>query len=277
MAHFPRVLGTLAVVLASAPLACGGSTSGDGSGGNAGSGGATGGSGGSTGGTAGTTGGTGGSVGGSAGTGGMPPACQVPSPGPGPYAVKFRFTNSSFKPFYVREDCRLQYTVSSCADGYAGSLVRNGDCTVDCKEADTGGCIACGACAQSAKQVTSGAPLDGDWAGYEYTFEQTKQGCDCHNKHVAPAGKYRLKVNVYASEQDAQIGNVSHPVEVDFTLPAPGGIVEVPIQPCTPADQCAGCPSQVAGIDECLETCGCALAAGLIPPTTDCKAACVSS
>jgi hypothetical protein len=43
---------------------------------------------------------------------------------------------------------------------------------------------------------------------------------------------------------------------------------------CTPANQCAQCPDPVLGQDECYETCLCAVAAGLAPATTDCKAAC---
>ena len=43
---------------------------------------------------------------------------------------------------------------------------------------------------------------------------------------------------------------------------------------CTPADQCAGCPDQTLGPSECLQTCTCAVAAGLVPSTTDCPTAC---
>lgn len=222
------------MVLATVPLACGGSTDGDpGSGGTAaggGTAGASGGSGGNTGGTAGI-GGSGGSVGGSGGgSGGMPPTCQVPAAGPGPYPVTFRFNNLATAPYYIVEGCSLQYQVTSCADGYVKHIARSGDCTTDCSEKDFG-CIACGACPFGAKEVTSAFPVDGNWAGYEYTFEQTKQFCDCHVQHVAPAGKYRIQLNVFASEQDALNGTVSHEVSVDFTLPAPGGMVDVPLHP----------------------------------------------
>jgi hypothetical protein len=160
----------------------------------------------------------------------MPPACQVPTNAAGPHAVTFRFNNLASVPYYIVEDCSLQYTITSCADGYVQPIVRTGDCTVDCGEKETG-CIACGACPFGAKEVTSAFPIDGNWAGYQYTFEQTKQGCDCHVQHVAPAGKYRVNLSVFASEQDAQDGVVSHEVSVDFTLPAPGGMVDVPLHP----------------------------------------------
>ncbi len=216
-------------VLALCLGACGGSTDGDdgSAGGSGGSGGsaASGGTGGS-GGSGASSGSGGGSVGGS---GGMPAECAVPSSAPGPYAVKFRFTNSSPSPLYVLGECHLRYEVKSCADDYQKPLSLWGDCTIDCMSPDArnGGCIACGACMYQGLEVTNGAPVESEWSGNTFQFSQTPSGCSCHDKIVAPAGKYRIEVPVYAS--DEQNGSPIYTVPLGFELPAPNGVVEVPL------------------------------------------------
>jgi hypothetical protein len=219
-------IGMACVVLALA--ACGGSTDADGSGGSGGAGGSAG-SGGSSGsgGSAGV-GATGG--GGAGGTGGMPSECSAPG-GPGPHEVTFRFTNSSATPLFVLGECHVRYDVTSCADGYQTPLSMWADCTIDCSspEARGGGCIACGACMYQGIEVTPGAPYDSQWSGNTFDFATTNNGCSCHDPSAAPAGKYRISVPVYGSDDAAQQGSPLYTIEVPFTLPAPGGVVEVPI------------------------------------------------
>ncbi len=223
--------------------ACGGSTDNDpngtgggGSGGNGavGGSGATGGGGVGGSGAVGGTGATGavggtGATGGAGGSGGVPNACSVPSAGPGPYKTTFHFTNDSPEKLFLRGYCQLEMTVSSCAGNYADDLALSGDCTVDCNTDPTGGCIACGACPILGQEVTPTTPYDRDWSGLTYTFSQTSEGCPCHVGTPAAAAKYRVTVPVYASEAEAQNGTPLREVSIDFTLPAPGGVVEVPL------------------------------------------------
>ena len=186
----------------------------------------------------GNTGGNGGS-GGSGGAGGdggatvttsstLPSECAVETSEQGPYAVTFRFTTTGDVPVYLREDCVVNYTVTSCGDGYQEGLALTGQCTVDCSEDNQ--CIDCGACLLQALTVSAGAAVEHPWAGKTYTFEENNVGCTCHEEHVAPAGKYRITVPVFASEADAVDNNSpAGQVSVDFVLPAPGGVVEVPV------------------------------------------------
>lgn len=210
--------------------ACGGSTDADGSGGSGGNG-ASGGSGGSgaTGGVGGSSGAGGGGA--TGGTGGMPAECSVPASSAAPYEVMFRFTNTSAMPLFVLGECHVRYDVTSCADGYQQPLSLWGDCTIDCAspEARNGGCIACGACMHQGIEVTPNAPHESSWAGNTFTFDTTNNGCSCHHTTAAPAGKYQISVPVYASDEAAQAGEALYEIKVPFTLPAPGGVVEVPI------------------------------------------------
>ncbi|MCC6553749.1 MAG: hypothetical protein IT372_12115 [Polyangiaceae bacterium] len=174
----------------------------------------------------------GGSVtyGGDGGAGGaLPPQCVVEAPEPGPHAVTFQLENSGALPVFLQEDCHLRYEVTSCADGYAAPVARYGDCTIDCSEGLSGGCIACEACPFWAVSVGAGGNKTDPWSGRYYTFGETASGCTCHTEHTAPAGRYRVVVPVYASETAAMEGTPSYEVSVDFELPAPDGVVRVPI------------------------------------------------
>ena len=159
----------------------------------------------------------------------MPSECEVLVSGSGPYAVTFRFTNDSPQPLFVLGECHTRYTVTSCAGGYQDPLALWADCTQDCKLADPGGCIACGACMWQGIEVTPSAPHQTEWSGKTFTFSETTSGCQCYNAFAAPAGRYRITVPVYGSDEGAQHGDVLHEVEVPFTLPAPGGVVHVPL------------------------------------------------
>ncbi|MCB9590886.1 MAG: hypothetical protein H6718_36110 [Polyangiaceae bacterium] len=226
-------------------IACGGSSfSGGegGSGGDAGTGGsgASGGSG-ATGGN-GASGGTGaqggsgaeggsGAVGGSGasgGAGGMPNECRVETMRQGPYPVTFVFTNSDpGYPVYIQQDCSLNYSLSSCSDGYVNALSRSGDCTASCDNYQ--GCIACGACPWSRLEVTSNDSLEDTWAGNVYTFSNAPDGCTCHDVHSAPAGKYRISVPLYATPDPNTDDGPVYIVTQDFELPATNDVVFVDV------------------------------------------------
>ncbi|MDI1446282.1 hypothetical protein [Polyangium sp. 6x1] len=172
-----------------------------------------------------------GGAGGTGGTGGeggvIPPECVVETPASGPYEVTFRFENNGAFPAVLREDCVLEYKVESCEDGYATPLVTRALCSQACSS--MGGCIACGPCLQGGVPVAIGENVMDTWGGMRYTFGTTSEGCSCHEEHVARAGKYRLRVPVYASEMDADMNAPAYEVTVNFDLPAPNGVVVVPI------------------------------------------------
>lgn len=157
----------------------------------------------------------------------VPPECAVEGAGAGPYPVAFHFTNPGADVLYLHQDCLLQYSITACDSGYGEGLSLSGACTVDCSEMND--CIQCGPCPDMGVQVVNGSPLEDGWSGHTYTFSQTSSGCSCHVEHVAPAQKYRITVPVFASEQDATMGKVLFEASVDFSLPTPGGIVDVPL------------------------------------------------
>jgi hypothetical protein len=116
--------------------------------------------------------------------------------------------------------------VTSCADGHATPLSLWRDCTVDCVTgADD--CILCEQCLDGGVQVSPDTPLEVTWDGNTYAFGWTPQGCRCATATPAPAAHHRLRVPVFVSEQDALQGTPTWTQEVDFDLPAPGGVVEV--------------------------------------------------
>ena len=184
--------------------------------------------------------GCGGTVGGSGGGGGeggsggsgttstLPAECAVETEESAPYSVTFQFKGAGATTVYMREECTLRYRVTSCGDGYQEGLVLTGQCTVDCAEKNQ--CIQCGACLEQAVAIAPGGTQEHAWAGKTYTFSENNVGCMCHVEHTAPAGKYRITVPVWATEQEAEEGgSPAGEVSVDFDLPAPGGVVEVPV------------------------------------------------
>jgi hypothetical protein len=145
-----------------------------------------------------------------------------------PFAVTFRFTNPSGLPLYLKQGCNLAFEVTSCVDDYAAPLSLWAGCTVDC-EAEPGGCIQCGPCWEGPVAVTEAEPAESEWAGHTYTFGTNSSGCACSTAHVAPAAHYRVSAPVYESEQAVEQGEPSWEASVDFVLPAPGAVVEVPL------------------------------------------------
>lgn len=173
------------------------------------------------------SGGEGGS-GGSATTSTLPAECAVQTEESAPHSLTFRFKGTGPTAVFLREDCQLRYTVTSCGDGYQEGLVLTGQCTIDCSQQNE--CIQCGACLQEGIPIGPGGFAEHAWAGKTYTFDENNVGCTCHMEHVAPAGKYRITVPLYATEEDALAGGTpAGEVSTDFELPTPGGVVEVPV------------------------------------------------
>lgn len=160
---------------------------------------------------------------------GVPPACAVDALPPPPYFTNFRFVNESSEAVWLLEDCQLRFTVSACASGYEPISLYAG-CTVDCVDDTTGGCIACGPCMVRAIPLAPGEAFELTWDGRAFTFDTTASGCACHRENAAPAGRYRVSIPVYASEEAAFAGMHVRTVEVDFALPGGlDGLVTVPL------------------------------------------------
>ncbi len=237
---------TMLVCFASAltVCGCGGSVvtdEGSGVGGSAGSAG-TGGSAGSTGGMGGSaTGGMGGSAtggmggGSTGGSGGsMPDDCAIDPGYPGPYAVKFQFESYAPQPVFLLEQCRITHVIKSCADDYEASVDTNADCSSDCADPD-GPCVQCEQCLRIMVPVDGDTAVSLSWPGHTYTFGTNANGCRCYNQFLAPPGKYRIEVPVYDTE-DPETTSPIHTAILDFTLPAPDGIVRVDVTPAFAED-----------------------------------------
>ncbi len=158
----------------------------------------------------------------------VPAECAVATADPGPYAVTFRVTNHGGAPAFVRQECHLKLDVYACADGWGAPLPIHGDCMVDCSQSGPG-CMDCGACMDDGVAVDPGQEIETGWGGVTLTYGKTVDGCDCKTPQSAPAAKYRVNVPVYASKEDAAMNKVAWEAVVDFELPTPGGVVEVPV------------------------------------------------
>ena len=216
-----QLLGVVSILSLAAAVGCGDEVFYQGQGGAGGEGASS-----SSSGTgAGTT--TSSSSSGTGGSGGvMPPECQVETNLPPPYELAFDFVNNGPTQLYLAQDCNLQYTVTSCADGYAAPLAIRPDCTVDCT-AEPNDCILCESCPFGGFPVASGDALADFWSGHTYTFGDNQAGCTCHNSFEAAPGLYHISVPVYGSEQDVQLGQPMWIIEQDFSLPAPAGQVTI--------------------------------------------------
>lgn len=170
------------------------------------------------------SGGSGGSTSeGGGGTTTNPPGCvQVPNQG-APFETTFAIKSTSGSTLYLYQDCSIELAITSCADGYVDAISTSGACTAVC---GTGDCIECGACPENAVPVTQGGAVQWGWDGNIYTFGQ-QNGCTCFTSAAAPGGDYRITISVYTSEADALSHANGTPVSVDFSLPAPNGVVEV--------------------------------------------------
>jgi len=157
----------------------------------------------------------------------VPPQCAVNTNQTAPYAVTFQFTVGTGQVAFLAEDCYTQFQVTSCASAYVNPVGMHGECTIDCS--DMTGCIDCGACPSGAILVSQGAPHNVDWDGVQYFFDTNSSGCSCHTTTNALAAKYRVEVPVYVTEQDALNHTNGVVLTHEFDLPAPNGIVTVPV------------------------------------------------
>jgi hypothetical protein len=94
--------------------------------------------------------------------------------------------------------------------------------------------VTCGACyPDEGRPVASGAPLDQPWTAFGEQLGWNSGG-QCLKTTMLPAGKYRVAIRAYDNAADAQKGAGGWVVTRDFELPAPGGVVEVPLGAAAP-------------------------------------------
>ncbi|MFO0591038.1 MAG: hypothetical protein U0441_26070 [Polyangiaceae bacterium] len=157
----------------------------------------------------------------------IPAACMVATDQEGPYPVTFQFTVAAEgTTLYVDWDCIPYFSLLTCDDGYVAPVAIDDNCTADCTTQPTE-CPICGQCPGGPPAITSAAPKELSWSGHLYDFGKNQSGCSCHDERVAHAGKYRIKVPVYATLEDANTHQNGVERTVDFDLPAPNGIVNI--------------------------------------------------
>ena len=150
-------------------------------------------------------------------------ACSSGGPlAPPPSVVTFELRNDGSSPVYLRQDCLLNYTITSLADP-ARTIVRQGPCACDCALAT---CPVCGACFQGPREVAAGAFLEDAWLTVNVTHEPRATG-SCERKHTLPAGPYRIDVPVYPTLGDAENGSGARTAAQSFELPGPDGNIVV--------------------------------------------------
>jgi hypothetical protein len=152
-----------------------------------------------------------------------PPASQPP------YPVELQFRDNSTAPLFLfKSGCAdVTFAVTSCASGFTDHLADALFCACSC---DTPRCgIACGACLpDEARAIVGGDSARVTWSGVSTTAE-TKDGVQCATSRSLPAGRYRVSINVYDTADAALAHTAGRVVTQDFELPAPAGLVDVPL------------------------------------------------
>jgi hypothetical protein len=138
------------------------------------------------------------------------------TPAPPPSVVMFELRNDGATPVYLRENCLLDYTITSLAEPVR-VIARQGACACDCAVAT---CPVCGPCYEGPREVAVGAALTSVWAAVSVTYEPRTQSGSCERKHTLPAGPYRIDVPVYATLLEADEQSAPRTASQSFSLPA---------------------------------------------------------
>jgi hypothetical protein len=161
----------------------------------------------------------------------------------GPFPVTFRVRNAGATPVFFRNGCLLEFQIASCAAGYADSLQNRIVCPVRPCSMPMASIPTCGGCALDHGDLFApGATRDLSWDGVDHAFDRSK---NCVTDRVLPSGRYRIRVPVYASPEAALARQNPRTIEVDFSTPVAGGVVEVTIPATSTADD-AGAPDALA-------------------------------
>jgi hypothetical protein len=93
------------------------------------------------------------------------------------------------------------------------------------------------------RAVPEGENVTLGWPGTLIALRE-QAGCACSVPSPAPAGKYRINVPVYEPESPSAGGGYArtsvYEVTVDFTLPAPGNVVDVALDDSPYLAPCPG-------------------------------------
>jgi hypothetical protein len=188
-----------------------------------------------------------------------PPACAAsttPTSAP-PYPVELRFRNDGASSLFVLKACgSYEIGVSSCASGFTDRLNDFVVCACSCDNPQCGN--TCGQCpADEGTEIAAGTSLDQPWSGTSTTLTPSATG-QCVTSRDLPAGRYRVSIWVYDSAASAVARTGPRVVSRDFELPAPNGIVDVPLVPsaddvcdATPAAPVAACTGREAHDTPC--------------------------
>jgi hypothetical protein len=172
-----------------------------------------------------------------------PPVCaaSMTPTSPPPYAVQLRFRNDGASSLFVRKSCgNYDFGVSSCASGFTDRLNDFAFCACSCDNPQCG--IVCGACEPDAgTEIAAGTSLDQPFSGTSTTLTPSCPG-QCVTNRDLPAGRYRVSIWVYDSAAGAVARTAPRVVSRDFELPAPNGVVDVPLAPSAD-DVCDPMPS----------------------------------
>jgi hypothetical protein len=169
---------------------------------------------------------------------GVPPAntsalCAISTTETPPFQVTFRFRASGNVPVYLhRAGCAGdEWGVSSCASGFAERL---GPLFGSCGLCECGGstcsAVTCGACyPDQGVAIAVGMSLDVPWTGESVELGVRPGGDSCEATKVLPAAKHRVAIRTYDNAGDAEARIGGWIATGDFDLPAPGGVVDVPL------------------------------------------------
>jgi hypothetical protein len=138
------------------------------------------------------------------------------------YPLTIRLENPSNAPIAVGS-CGPPYSITSAADDHR--LSTGPYCAGICPKVLD--CVS-GSCPSEPTSISS-TPLEQRWDGFEYVT-RTVPGGSCADKVPVKAGRYHISVPVYRA-RPFETGNPKplYTVVVDFSLPAPGGVVHVPL------------------------------------------------
>jgi hypothetical protein len=175
----------------------------------------------------------------------------LPTPPP-PFATALDFRNDTDAPVFVHKGCSgVDFGVSSGAGDFRDRLGPTYHCGCYCDESSCTSPPLCGACPESeGVRLPGGETLTMNWDGLQLTDEEKARpgggaSFTCLRSHALPAGAYRVSIRVFDDAASAA-GNVGGRIVTrDFSLPASGGVVDVPLA-VNAVDTCDATPSASA-------------------------------
>jgi hypothetical protein len=152
----------------------------------------------------------------------IPAACELESSAQRPFSVTFRLHNGGGATVFTHVGCLPPFEVSSCASAYTDQIANLHVCGCICGEA----CPACGACPEpgGAALAPAGA-LEWRWTALLFAAADPQS---CATRVELPAGRYRARVPLFATEADATADTpLLRAATADFELPAANDTVDI--------------------------------------------------